>query len=113
MRIFHITTQADWQEAQRAGDYRADSLSSQGFIHCSTREQILPVAKRYYSGRSDLLLLCIETDRVSAPIRYENLEGGAELFPHIYGALNLDAVVKAAALQPQPDGTFTFPAGLE
>lgn len=113
MRIYHITTQTDWQEAQRGGEYRADTLASQGFIHCSTREQILPVAKRFYSGRHDLLLLSIDTEMVSAPVRYENLEGDAALFPHIYGALNLDAVVKAAGFPPGSDGTFAFPVELE
>jgi uncharacterized protein (DUF952 family) len=113
MRIYHITTQPDWQAALQAGDYRADTLASQGFIHCSTREQILPVAQRYYPGRTGLLLLCIETDQVIAPIRYENLEGGMELFPHIYGALNLDAVVKVVSFLPGPGGIFSFPDELE
>jgi uncharacterized protein (DUF952 family) len=113
MHIYHITTRKDWLEAQRAGAYRADSLHSQGFIHCSTRAQILPVAGRYYPGRTDLMILSIEEEKVQSPVRYENLEGGAELFPHIYGELNLDAVAKAADFSPNDDGTFEFPAEME
>jgi len=110
MLIYHISNQTEWDAAQQAGVYQADSLASEGFIHCSTREQILPVALRFYKGRTDLLLLAIETERLSAPVKFENLEGGEILFPHIYGPLNLDAVAARAPFPPQPDGSFQFPA---
>src|SRR5512140_2028298 len=93
--IYHITSQEDWKAAQTAGTYTAGSLASEGFIHCSRREQILATAARFYSGRTDLMLLCIDPQAVTAPVRTENLEGGEVLFPHIYGPLNLSAVLKA------------------
>ena len=99
--IYHITYQVDWSSALDAGVYTADSLASQGFIHCSTREQVLPVAERYYAGQTGLVLLCIEEEKLTAPVRYENLEGGEERFPHIYGPLNLEAVVQALAFSPE------------
>ena len=99
--IYHITHQVDWSSALDAGEYNANSLASQGFIHCSTREQVLPVAQRYYAGQAGLVLLCIEEEKLTAPVRYENLEGGKELFPHIYGPLNLEAVVQALAFSPE------------
>lgn len=110
--IHHITTSLDWAAAQAAGSYTADSLANEGFIHCSTREQVLGTANRLFKGRQDLLLLSVDTARVEPEIRYENLEGGALLFPHIYGALALQAVVAAHPFPPQADGSFALPAGL-
>ena len=100
MLILHIAEREAWYEAQASGSYGADSLKSEGFIHCSKPGQINAVANRYFQGRTDLVLLHIESDRVSAEIRYENLEGGEELFPHIYGPLSLDAVIKTADFAP-------------
>jgi uncharacterized protein (DUF952 family) len=107
--IFHITHKSDWERALQVRLYMADSLSSQGFIHCSTAEQVLQTAHRFYLGQPHLMLLCIEESLVKAPIQYENLEGGSEQFPHIYGALNLDAVLKVVDLTPGPNGTFQMP----
>jgi uncharacterized protein (DUF952 family) len=107
--IFHIATQADWASALQQGSYTADSLSTQGFIHCSTEQQILGTANRYYKGRTDLVLLSIFPEKLTASLRYENLEGGASLFPHIYGPLNLEAVESMKPFQPQSDGTFISP----
>lgn len=107
--IYHITTQANWKEALKKGSYQADSYASEGFIHCSGHDQVLRTANRYYSGRSGLLLLVIDAQKVIPEIRDENLEGGAENFPHIYGALNLDAVVKALVFEAKADGSFALP----
>ena len=107
--IYHITTSKDWKAALAAGSYRAGSLEQEGFIHASTRSQVLKTAARFYSGQMGLLLLFIATKRVSADIVYENSEGGSELFPHIYGPLNLDAVNGVAVFESLPDGTFVFP----
>jgi uncharacterized protein (DUF952 family) len=109
MPIYHITPREEWERARASGSYQADSLHSEGFIHCSTGEQVIATANRFYRGKSGLVLLAIETDRLSAPLKFENLEGGPILFPHIYGPLNLDAVAAAIPFPPQPDGTFQFP----
>jgi uncharacterized protein (DUF952 family) len=108
--IYHITHRADWERAAQLRLYMADTLASQGFIHCSTAEQVIRTANNFYLGQPHLILLCIEESLVKAPIQYENLEGGAEQFPHIYGALNLDAVLKAVDLPPRIDGKFQMPA---
>lgn len=89
------------------GNYRAPTFEAEGFIHCSTREQVIQVADRRFRGQSGLVLLFIETERVDAEIIYENLEGGPELFPHIYGELNTDAVAQVAEFAPDDDGYFT------
>jgi uncharacterized protein (DUF952 family) len=116
--IVHIVSRYDWEDARAAGEYRAESLESQGFIHCSTPEQVTRVANAVYHGQTGLALLVIETDRLAAPLKFEPPvhpaagrpeTGSAELFPHLYGALNLDAVVRVVDFPPQPDGTFALP----
>ena len=107
--IFHITTRGAWEDSKPEGSYRPQAFAAEGFIHCSTREQVVRVADARFRGQRGLVLLCIDTERVAAEIVYENLEGGRELFPHIYGALNADAVVEILEFEPGADGRFTFP----
>lgn len=111
-RIFHITDQTQWQTAVGSGEYAADSLSALGFIHCSTSEQVIPVANLWFKGQKNLRLLEIDGDRVSAEIVYENLDNGSELFPHVYGPIKTHAVVNVYDLTPGPDGLFKWPTAL-
>ncbi|MEP6920316.1 MAG: DUF952 domain-containing protein [bacterium] len=104
--IFHITTREGWERARAQGSYRPEAFAAEGFIHCSTPTQVVHVANSRFRSHTGLVLLSIETERVAAAIRYENLEGGEQLFPHIYGALNLDAVLEAADFTPGSDGLF-------
>ena len=110
--IYHIATVADWERAVRDGQYtmstRGLTLAEQGFIHASTAEQVPLVAETFYRGAPDLLLLVIDTDRVGPEIRYEHVPGQASPYPHIYGPLNLDAVVETRPFAPAPDGQFSF-----
>jgi len=106
--IFHIARSEAW--ASRAGrSYRPEMCPVDGFVHCSTEDQFVNVADTRFRGQKGLVLLCIDTDKVTAEIRYENLEGGQELFPHIYGEINTDAVVQVAEFEPGADGYFTMP----
>lgn len=115
--IYHITSRSAWSEARERGDYRAESLETEGFIHCSTEAQVLPVVHKYYAGHDDLLLLVIEPTLLSSDLRWEAPAGGGpppgvpegDLFPHIYGPINLDAVVQVFDLQANPDGKYEFP----
>ncbi|RMH01777.1 MAG: DUF952 domain-containing protein [Chloroflexi bacterium] len=110
--IYHIIQKVAWETAVAAGSYQPASLHNEGFIHCSTRDQILFPANELYRGQTDLMLLCIDTNRVTAPVVYEDCyETGME-FPHIYGPLNLDAVVQVVDFPPNDDGTFTLPDSL-
>ncbi|HEX4208886.1 MAG TPA: DUF952 domain-containing protein, partial [Candidatus Binataceae bacterium] len=98
--IFHIAARAEWKAALREGAYMPASLAAEGFIHCSTREQIITTANLFYRGRHDLMLIVIDEGRLTAPMRYEapvtaNDVRAASQFPHIYGALSLDAVIRA------------------
>jgi uncharacterized protein (DUF952 family) len=103
--IYHIAAGADWEAARAAGAYTADSLASEGFIHCSTAAQVAGTAQRFFAGRQDLVLLEIDPARLTAELRYEEGEPGV-LFPHIYGPLDLAAVVAARPFAPGPDGGF-------
>ena len=104
--LLHITSGEAWRDGVRHGRYEGDTLASEGFIHCSFPDQVLAVANTRFRGARGLVLLVIDSDRVACPIRHENLEGGADPFPHVYGPLNLDAVVEVRAFDPGPDGTF-------
>lgn len=112
MQILHVTTRAAWETAVAAGAYRADSLDTEGFIHCSTPSQIIDVANALYRGHTNLVLLIIEQDLVDADVVYEDCYEMGEEFPHIYGPLNVDAVVNVVAFPPNEDGTFTLPAAI-
>jgi uncharacterized protein (DUF952 family) len=103
-RIVHLCSGEDWQAAQQAGEYRAASLEEEGFIHCSRPDQILEVSNRYYQGVQGLVLLWIDPRRVQAQIRLDAAEG--QLYPHIYGALNLEAVTAVTNFTPDNDGIF-------
>ena len=81
-----------------------------GFIHCCTAAQLEYVGERYFRGRQDLVILCVDPQRVTAPIKYEDLNGEGMLFPHIYGPINTDSVNNVVAFPPNPDGTFRIPA---
>lgn len=107
--IFHILPGGDWEKAKKNGIYTPPSLEAEGFIHCSTRAQVINTANNYFKDQSNLLLLWIDAENVQFPIRYEDLLGEGTLFPHIYGQLNLDAVVRASPLRRGEDGGFIFP----
>ena len=110
MMIFHITKRIEWEEAVRAGEYRAASLNDQGFIHCSTPEQVVRVANFLFAGQCGLVLLCIDVEKLEAKVEYENCEGGIDLFPHVYGIINMEAVVDVVDFNPDQDGCFQLPS---
>ena len=93
------------------GSYQPEAFREDGFIHCSTQDQVIQVANARFRGQTGLVLLFIDTDKVDAEIIYENLEGGQQLFPHIYGKLNIDAVAHVGDFTPTEDGYFTLPSG--
>ena len=116
--IYHITPRADWDFAQKKGEYRAESLAIEGFIHCSTAEQAAPVANAFYTAQKRLILLVIDPEKLTSPLEWDppahpapesapaSLHGE---FPHIYGALNLDAVIETRKFEPDSKGIFSFP----
>lgn len=92
--IYHITTAAAWEKAQLEGAYTADSLATEGFIHCSTTDQVAGVLDRYYKGQTGLIKLTIDKSKVTSPLIFELATSINEVFPHIHGPINLSAIVK-------------------
>jgi uncharacterized protein (DUF952 family) len=111
--IYHVSFAADWNNARQVGEYRVSTrgqtLEEVGFIHCSQPSQVEPVANAVYQGAEDLVLLSIDPDRVRSEIRYEDVDGWEDPFPHIYGPLNTDAVIEVSQFRPGPGGRFSFP----
>jgi len=113
--ILHICPRAAWAAAQEAGRYEGDTLASQGYLHCSTPEIVHVPATLRFRGRTDLVLLVIEEARLPVPVTWEQGDPPTpdrRLFPHLYSALPVDAVVAVHDYPPNQDGTFSPPAGL-
>lgn len=111
--IYHVATRSDWERARRDGEYAMSTigrtLAAEGYIHAAQASQVNGVLDRYYKGvTEELVVLVIDTRRVRAEIRYEQVPGAGLPFPHIYGPLNADAVSAARPLRAGPDGEFTF-----
>ncbi len=107
--IFHIVNQKDWEKISDEMFYRPDSLIKEGFIHCSTLEKIPQVLSNFFMGQKDLILISINESKVFSDIIWEDLYGHDFEFPHIYGELNLDAVIKITLLKTDNDGRFIIP----
>ncbi len=123
MRIFHLATQADWEAARVTGRYttstRGRTLAEEGFIHASRGDQWQGVRDRYYADVDEpLVLLTIETDLLTSPVLDEPVSGSDETYPHIYGAIEVAAVVtvipldEPAATDPQPRVAAVPPPGV-
>ena len=114
--ILHITTHKEWEKAQLEGEYTAPSLKSEGFIHCSTLKQTADTANIFFKGQNGLALLCIDENKLKSECKYEDPTGGGQhdpsvgnLFPHIYGPINLSAVIKVVDFPTNENGFFTLP----
>ncbi len=119
--IYHITSRAAAEQARERGEYRTDSLATEGFIHFSQSFQLLRVANSFYTGMKDLVILVVDTQALTAELKFEppvhpggkapasGTDTGA-LFPHLYGPLNFGAVVRMIDLPTGPDGLFELPA---
>jgi uncharacterized protein (DUF952 family) len=111
--LFHITERTAWEVALPTGEYRTStrgvSLEEEGFIHCSLRHQVRGVAEMFYSDVDDLVLLVIDSDRLTAPLKYEPPAPGAEPYPHIYGPLPTAAVIEVIKVSRDADGRLQLP----
>lgn len=108
--IYHIIPRAEWEAAGAAGVLDPASLAAEGFIHCSTFEQVAGVAGAFYREVPDLVLLHIDVAMVAPELRYEGDDTG---FPHIYGALDVAAVVYVQPYALDAAGVFPPPDTLE
>ena len=97
--IYHIAEQQIWDAQLNAENYQPEAFTWEGFVHCSDHSQVARTADKYYQGRQDLVILEIDPTQLKAETRYENLLGGSEKFPHVYGEINKSAVVQL--MQPE------------
>lgn len=120
--ILHIIPAYAWDNARKYADYRGDTLDAEGFIHFSTPAQVVATANRRFRGHTGLLLLVVDPTKLAHELKYEApFEGTAaegddyreQRFPHLYGPLNLDAVIDALPFEPDADGLFHLPAALQ
>lgn len=115
MTILHFCTESEWRSAAESGWYRHDSLTTEGFIHFSQPHQVHLPADYLMRGRTDLVLLEVDENRVGAQIRYEPgdpTDPDSMRFPHLYGPLETSAVVAVHPFPPGADGRFTLPEGI-
>jgi uncharacterized protein (DUF952 family) len=103
VRLFHIATVSDWDAARATGRYttstRGRTLAQEGFIHASRGDQWQAVRERWYAGVTEpLVLLVIDPDKLSSPVLDEAVPGSGETFPHVYGPIDVAAVVQTIAL---------------
>lgn len=105
--LYHITTRDDWAEAEIQDIHKPPSLTTDGFIHLSTDKQLLGSANRFYRGKLDLLVVAINEKRLDAELKYETADNDS--YPHLYGPLNMDAVVEVVSLAPKDNGEFGVP----
>ncbi len=117
--IYHLTFRKDWKRALATGPYKAKSLEKEGFIHCSTSEQLVPVAMDFFPGRRKLTILVIDETRLTSPVKWEKADGGPPTgvpvnakFPHVYGPINHEAVIKTLDMERDADDVFVLPENL-
>ncbi len=96
--IYHVTTAGDWTVAKQLGYYSHPSLDAEGFIHCSQEHQVAAVLDRYFAGKTDLLKLVIDTDKLTSPFVFDWSPSTQDTFPHIYGTINTGAVIDVLPL---------------
>lgn len=111
--LYHITHPETYRLAEERGSFSEDSLETEGFIHCSFKQQMIQTANRFYRGQIGLMILKIDPRKLAAEVKLEAAENG-ELFPHIYGPVNLDAILEVLPFNPEPDGRFaSLPVGVD
>jgi uncharacterized protein (DUF952 family) len=112
LKLVRITSRSAWEHAQSFGMFLGE-LETDGFIHLSYPHQVTRVANALYAHEPNLVLLVIEPARLLGQVRLEDLYGIDEGFPHLYAALNLDAVTEVLEFPVRPDGMFVLPVELE
>jgi glutathione S-transferase len=112
MVIYHIACPADWEKAKADGEYRISTkgrtLDEQGFIHAGDVPQVAAVANLIYKEDDHLLVLVIETAKLSSEVKYDAVPGWDAPFPHVYGPINPDAVTDVLPLERDTEGVFGF-----
>lgn len=107
--IYKIITAADWLALQTETHYVHESLAQEGFIHFALENQILAVANKHFSDKTDLRLIAVNPARLEFPWVMEDLKNKGILYPHLYGLLNADAVEAVYVFGKNEQGAFVLP----
>jgi uncharacterized protein (DUF952 family) len=111
--IFKIVHVAEWRDAERAREYHGSEKDrADGFLHFSDAKQVPGTLAKYYAGMDDLVLVCVDSERLGTALKFEKSRDGA-LFPHLYGTLAISAVSWSVPIALRTDGTFDLPPELE
>ncbi len=109
VKIYKICSASAWREAERSGVYRGSTDDARdGFIHFSTATQLAETVRKHFAGQKDLLLISVDADAIGAALRWERSRN-EELFPHLYGELDLGAVSGVQDMPAQSDGSHEIP----
>lgn len=103
--IYHILPRTAWNSVEPV---RAESLKTEGFIHCSNRHQVEWVANQFFTGATDLVVLVIDAAKLTSPLRDED-PGIGQTFPHVYGPIDCKAIVGTETLQRDDAGRWVMP----
>ena len=107
--IYKICPASAWREAERQGVYRGSADDARdGYIHFSTASQVPETARKHYFGQTGLFLIAVDADALGEALRWEPSRND-ELFPHLYGELDLGAVIEVLDLHMRADGTHDIP----
>jgi uncharacterized protein (DUF952 family) len=107
--LVHLCSNEEWAAAQKRGELRPDSLAASGFVHLSKPQQVHLPANRLYAHRTDLVLLRVDAARLSSLVRWEAgtpTDPDGMVFPHLYGALPVQAVINVTPYLPDETGCF-------
>jgi len=114
--ILHIARRKAWDDYSAERHYSDPSLTTEGFIHCSTVRQAIDTLNRHFPNERDLVFLCIDEQKLEPKVIYESPKGITiddariiEVYPHLYGPINMTAVIRVVDLVPEPDGSFQLP----
>ncbi|MGM0608451.1 MAG: DUF952 domain-containing protein [Candidatus Muiribacteriota bacterium] len=110
--VLHIAQRKKWEKAKKDGVYKPETLKKEGFIHLSDPQQIKKAAQENSKNKDELELLIINPEKLKNQVKYED-NGRGELFPHLYGPLNVDAVIKAVDFNPDEEGEINLRKELE
>jgi uncharacterized protein (DUF952 family) len=110
--IYRIESNQSWNDIVQSNGTKQimGEIPTEGFIHCSDRDTLLLPANKYYQGRKDLVVLEIDTEKVIAEIKYEDLKGSGTAYPHVFAPININAVIRVIDFPCDYDGIFSLPA---
>ncbi|MBI3232820.1 MAG: DUF952 domain-containing protein [Bacteroidetes bacterium] len=106
--IYHIVKPTWWGTFKNKDLYVSETLDQEGFIHCSTETQLLPTCNRHFKGIDELVILKLDISKLTSKLIFELAPNVGEEFPHIYGPINLDAVIEIKKLIRNQENTFEF-----